>query len=180
MELSLNCKLATRSAERLQVLRTGWLKDCSSIERENAAAPIEIIESCHLFLLSAGVISKILYGSQADSKDRACKLRKLMRLPELRHLVHRKVRNSFEHIDERLDRLSKKIKSSTFVSPLMVDDQSPDPTTIVLKRFCPSNMHICFEGDSVDVNGILNEIGVVTNGIANAYAALNISRTKFL
>jgi hypothetical protein len=172
-ELSLHCDLAKRAADRLQDFGRTLLKDRASLERGDAVAPLDIIETCHMFLLSAGVISKILDDTKNGSKKRAEKLRELMRLPPLCHLADRAVRNSFEHIDERLDRLSRQFKDGMFITPLKVDDQSTDINTIVLKRFRPREMCICFEDDSVDLNAVITEIGIVKCGIQIADAALN-------
>lgn len=179
-ELSLYCDLAKRAADRLHDSRRGWLKDSTELDRENVVAPVDIIETCHLFLLSAGLISKILFGTKNGSSKRATKLRELMELPPLHHLIDRAVRNSFEHIDERLDRLSQQIKKGTAICPLKVDDQSPEPDTIVLKRFQPKEMLICFDGDSVDLNAVMTEIGLVKKGIQRADAALNNLEHKVL
>lgn len=163
-ELNLQCNFAERAATRLQVARVGWIKKSFNSER---IPPIEIFEACHQLLLASGVISKILFGGghNVRPRKRGTLLRKLMLLPELPLLAERSVRNSYEHVDERLDEMAHKFSSEVKISPLSVSDSEPEPNEIVLKRFSPRDMRIYFSEQFVDLMGLISEIDSVRKGV---------------
>lgn len=179
-EVSLQCNLAERAAARLEKARFGWLRDALHDHRAEATPPIEIIEDVHLLLLAGGIVSKILFGATPKTTLRAARLRELMALPELPALSSRKVRNSYEHIDERLDELTSRLTNGGSICPLMVDDKEPDENTIVLKRFCPRTTKVYFEDDFIDLSQLVNELSLVREGINAAYAVMEGTREKLL
>lgn len=70
-------------------------------------SPIEVITDCALFLNSAAMINKILGLSDNYNSDRAQKIREIMELDKrtLCSISSVSIRNSMEHMDERLDLL---------------------------------------------------------------------------
>jgi hypothetical protein len=176
-ELNLQCDFAERAATRLQLARAGWLKEAPGSVR---MPPIEIFEACHQLLLASGVISKILFGVGVRAQKRGKLLRELMLLPELPLLAKRSVRNSYEHVDERLDKMAHKFLPGVKISPLSVSDNKPEPDEIVLKRFSPKDMRIYFSEQFVDLMELINEIGSVRGGVNVGMANLNECSEKVL
>jgi len=179
-ELSLQCDLAERAASRLEKARIGWLREAPREHWNKPTPPINIVEDCHLLLLAAGIVSKILFGTSPLSKARGARLRELMNLPDLPILSDRAVRNSYEHIDERLDALSDQFPSGVSICPLMVDEDEPAPNTIVLKRFCPRTMRVYFGDQYVELDQLIEELKTIRAGIYTADSALDGVREKLL
>jgi len=117
---------------------------------------------CTAFLSAAAVISKILFpGGRRDKKiaHRCKRLRELLNItdcefPLLRNLP---VRNSFEHVDERLDEILADFTQGG-VAPLSVHEKQPDADTIVGKRFNPKALTISFAGSELSLGESTSEI----------------------
>lgn len=89
---------------------------------------------CTVYLSAIGCISRILFPSQKKPVARGNRLRERLRLTDLPNLSSRKVRNSFEHTNEKIDSLAAKTELETVVAVDIGQDQS-ELGEIVLKSF---------------------------------------------
>lgn len=179
LELQEQCWLASYSFNKLIESRKGWLKDASPEELHNAATPLEILTYCNSFLSSAAIISKILFpnSKKRDIQNRAENLRLLIEINKLQALTNLTVRNSFEHIDERLDVYFSKFKRGAIV-PFSMTEEAPSPETFVLKRFDPRNLIISFANQKIHLAPCFEEIQMLDAKIADAYGKLTGSKIK--
>jgi hypothetical protein len=83
-------------------------------------------------------------------------LRTKLGVAELPHLLTRGVRNSYEHVDERLDDLSKATAYETICLVDITSDRTGN--TLVLKKLDPEQGTIEFLGDSISIEGCFAEI----------------------
>src|SRR5262245_26969124 len=69
-------------------------------------SPLDIVAQCTLFLSAVATISKILFPVNSKAEKRGERLRKRLQIQgAFLGPQSRSVRNSFEHIDERIDAL---------------------------------------------------------------------------
>lgn len=89
-EIVKQAKIAIRAAERLAATN----QDSDELEVWSAIQSI---------LVAAGNVSKILWPSRKSSSARGQVLRKLLNVDDQNLLSDRKIRNHFEHYDERIE-----------------------------------------------------------------------------
>jgi len=107
LELSTQCQFAKECYRRLCNAAPACCRHATHKQLATRVAPRDIMIDCSAFLAAAAVISKLLFSGRRTNKKvvRRCeRLRALLNLsdhdlPILRNLS---VRNSFEHVDERL------------------------------------------------------------------------------
>lgn len=176
----MQCQMAGHAYERLsEQARCEIQRDFSS-RKPRPLNTVELLADCTVFLSAAAVIAKILF-SGADPKNgkaltskslktsaiRCERLRGLLgfqNLPTLRSLG---VRNAFEHIDERLDRL---LTQNTPVKLVQYHlTRHPPPDGLVLKRFDPQNISISYLDERLDLQACFSEIKLVEAGVAKAH-----------
>jgi hypothetical protein len=121
-------------------------------------SPIEIMGHATCFLITAATISKILHPSDnsAKARDRGARLRARLGDLDLPHIHGRAVRNHYEHVDERLDALSER----TVGNEVRLIDISSDVQdgTVNLKRLNPAAGTIEFLGESISIEGCIEDI----------------------
>ncbi|MCX6144960.1 MAG: hypothetical protein NTZ35_17280 [Ignavibacteriales bacterium] len=173
-ELQLQQMVAETAFARLQKAAKSWTQRGFNWADE-MVPPRDIIIDCGTFLAAAGVVSKILFEGSRKARvaARCSKLRKLLDIEDCPHLRNLSVRNSFEHVDERIDeRFSPGIPENYRVTSLSVDAKPPDAGTIVFKRFDPNALSISFGDDTISLAGCMTEMSSVAQKIKGAYLKL--------
>ena len=146
-EIVKQTKIAKRAAERLQ----------ATIDHFDE---LEVWCSIQSILVAAGNVSKILWPSRKSSKARGEKLRALLVVDMGNLLSDRKLRNHFEHYDERIEDWFEKNRSAVYM------DSKIDPfesnwisnTTNIHRAYNPLTQTLTFRGESVDLGKLLNAL----------------------
>lgn len=179
-ELTIQCQIASYAFERLKEnARIDIERDYDS-PRPHAKSAVELLADCSAFLSASGIVAKILFAG-ADAKNsklkrnpmlamaakRSAALRKLMNVENLPSLRLLGVRNAFEHIDERLDRLLRD-KTSERLVWVHLSRRAPPPG-IVLKRFDPNTLKLSYLNDELDIAACNTEVSRVQEQLMGAY-----------
>lgn len=110
-EIDLNCKIIARSAAKLEIAARHWINLTQGVDGGDRAPPIDIVTDCLSCLSAAAAVSRMLFLGKRTGKNRnrikqRCeRLTKLLGNPQISALDSLGVRNSWEHLDERLDDL---------------------------------------------------------------------------
>lgn len=122
------------------------------------------------FLVSTANISKILYSSPSSkqaSNDRSKRLRDYIGLSDESCLANTKIRNCFEHYDEKLDRFVKDVENNHGnyidsnignINSIYIEGVS---TESYMRHFDPSTMVIIFRGIEFEMIPIANELKII-------------------
>lgn len=179
-ELTIQCQIAEYAFARLKEEgRVQVTRDYSSPHPYPETA-IELFADCSAFLSASGIVAKILFASidtKASKHDhnspralaarRSTALRELLQLEDLPFLRSLCVRNSFEHIDERLDRLLKENPSQQYVWLHLSRDEPP--AGLVLKRFNPNTLHLSYLDNELNLGGCYSDILRIRGQLNGAY-----------
>ena len=136
-------------------------------------------------LAAAAMFSKILWPnptSDLDEEDREWmrrrgkSLRRALKITSNRALESRAVRNSFEHFDDRLDRLVREKRSGAFVdmtvgSPEMIQIEGMDAW--FLRQIDNSSGNVSVLGDSVNIRELVEIMKDIAERAARWTEALN-------
>ncbi|MGR5239060.1 hypothetical protein [Vibrio alfacsensis] len=173
-ELSTQCRLFKRSYEHLKVASEHWVNLSRGIHDGNKATPLDIVAECTICLSVMSAIGRILCSeSTPTAKNRSEALRKLLGDPCITNLTSKKVRNSWEHHDERMDKLLKNLSIGDSLSKIHVMAKPPRETCFVLKRFDPVGLSIHFLKDTIELNPCLDEINNLLVKLDVAIESLN-------
>jgi len=172
LELNTQCSLAEHAFNRLKVTATGWLGNATPEEFTNANSPLEIVSWSTSFLSAVAVIGKILFpGKRKNPIPERCQcLRQLLEIDQLPALSNFAVRNSFEHVDERLDLHLRDFTQGSF-NPISVTEKLPSDA-LVLKRFDPRRLAISFVNDEIELELCMTEINEIKSRIEHAFKKL--------
>lgn len=179
LELSTQCQFARECHRRLRDSAPAWFTNATAEQFAKAIPPRDIMINCAAFLSAAGVISKLLFAVRRRAKKimRRCeRLRELLKIKEndLPVLQDLAVRNRFEHVDERLDKILPSFAKGGF-SPLSVHEKEPD-ADVVLKRFDPKSLIISFADAKISVANCMAEISSIERSIDAAFKKLQGSK----
>ena len=118
---------------------------------------IEPWYSIQSFLVAAAIISKFLWPDRKAEK-RGEQLRAFLSVGEVSPLRNRKVRDSIEHFDERLDSWIASGKGEHFgrvYGPTGLLDFRPEDN---VRTFDPDNSRLTLLGEGIDLGDVLKEI----------------------
>lgn len=153
-----------------------WNKLIQGVDDGETAPPLEIVADCTVCLSAMASIRRILRPNSRASvtvKRRSEILLNLLGNPALPNVTSVIVRNSWEHLDERLDNiLSTRIPGQSSVSELHVSPKPPDTDTIVMRRFDPLEFAIHFANDAILLIPCFDEMKELSGLIDNAYVRL--------
>ena len=174
LEINLQCKVINRSAIKLREYADYWIDLNSGIDNGTSAAPIDIIAVCTACLSAAASIRKLLFHGDRKgvTRIRCDKLMALLGNPLLPTLSSAMVRNSWEHLDERLDALLSAKTYDSF-SEIHVAVKAPDSSTFVLRCFDPVKMEIRYGGDVIALEPCINEAKELSDLVSSAFQRLN-------
>jgi len=174
-EIELQCQIAKLSVERLRNFSERQLPAAlwKRIPIKGPQNLVELLADCSAFLTAASIISKMLYKGDRRKPTvakRTQRLREILEISDLPTLQKLSVRNSFEHIDERLDDQLTQNPSGGFVQ--YHTTRYPPPKGLVLKRFNPETLSISYLQDTLDIGACSSEIAEVELGVPKARKAI--------
>jgi hypothetical protein len=119
------------------------------------------------------VIGKILFSGNRKKPipERCQRLRQLLEIDQLPAVSDFTVRNSFEHVDERLDSHLQNFTHGTF-EPMSVTEKLPSDT-LVWKRFDPRRLAIAFVNVDIELEPCMMEITEIKSRIEHAFKKLD-------
>jgi hypothetical protein len=163
-ELLIQCQIAKHAFTNVQAWSLFQLRLAS--QRPGGY----LFADCAAFLSAAGVVAKMLYAGAGKSDTqlrdrpeklraarRSAALRSLLKIAELPTLQQVAVRNSFEHIDERIDKLLRENPSRAFIA-IHAAKGDPDNDALVLKHFDPVAMTVSYLDDAMQIETCMEEI----------------------
>ncbi len=181
-ELGLQLLLFRRSVNRLNKAAAHWKALESGIDDGQVARPIDIVADCTVCLASLAAVRRVLRPSPnapETAKKRATALYDLLGNPPLTNAASVSVRNSWEHLDERLDDwLGSRTPGSGSVTEIHVSCKPPSPNTTILRRFDPVQFAIHFGGAVVPLKDCVLEIDDLQKRIDQAYVKLQTERVN--
>lgn len=161
-ELTIQCQIAELAFARLKEQARVHVERDYKSRRPHPETAIELFADCSAFLSASGIVAKILFTGMdvmrskvqrnpvlAVAARRSAALRELLNLADLPSLRSLGVRNAFEHIDERLDRLLRENPSGPFVWLHLTRDEPAHKN--VLKRFNPKTLMLGYLDDELDL-----------------------------
>ncbi len=145
-EIVFQARIAERAASRLG-------DQTSDVDHVDVWSAIQSI------LVAAGNVSKILWPSEKNA-ERGEHLRKLLSVDDGNPLKSRKLRNHFEHYDERIQSWFEESGSVVYLDP---EIRSSAGHLISMPRashrsFDPTTMTVTFRGETTDLKGILSAL----------------------
>lgn len=173
IDLDLQCKLFERSFHRLETAAEHWINLCNGIDDGIKFSPLEIISECTVCLSAMSAIKRIIVPTNNSSKKRGRLINELLNEPDLENIFTTKVRNSWEHHDERLDIIFSNQVVNTGIHDIYVSTENPKENTTILRRFDPTNLSIHFSGDIIQLKPCIFEIQNLQKEITNAFARLS-------
>ena len=121
---------------------------------------IDILSSIQMILISAGNVSKILWPPRRASAARGATLRALLGIDDNNPLSDRRLRNHFEHYDERIEHWFASKNSANYTDLIM------GPLQGYACQF-PSNVHrgydyttqtLTFRGESMNLGAVVKAL----------------------
>lgn len=180
-ELTLQCKLFSEAMKELESAAEHWLKLHRGIDDGLNFPPWKIVGDCTVCLSSMAAVRRILHPDKKDTARhaRAAILLIILGNPSLTNIASAKVRNSWEHFDERLDEvLAKRNLYSHPVTELQVSRYPLPNNTVVLRRFDPVTCAIHFAGDNIDLRQAATEMNSLQQSVNSAYSILKTTSFK--
>ena len=175
-DLGLQCKLFNHSINRLKIASEHLMNTGDGTK----ITPLEIVAECTVCLSSMSAIRRLLKPSSNSNKakGRGEVLYNLLNQPNITNISSYSVRNSWEHHDERLDRVLSSREAGTPFSELHVNPKTPKEGGIIIRRFDPTNLSIHFSGDEIKLKPCITEIDLLIKEIDNAYSTLQENTGK--
>ena len=155
-EVVKQAKIAKRASERLTATRDGFDE-------------VEVWCSIQSILVAAGNISKMLWPVRKGSIARGERLRMLLSVDDQNLLSDRKLRNHFEHYDERIEDWFEKSNSAVYRDSY-VDPFKPiwgGDASNIHRLYNPLTEVLTFRGESMDLAAILRELDDIMNKCRN-------------
>lgn len=175
-ELGLQCHLFERAMNNLEIAAEHWKNIGQGVDDGTTALPLQIVGDCTVCLSSMAAVRRILYPSQnavISVKRRASAILNVLGTPTLANVTSARVRNSWEHFDERLDvYLTARKGVGGSVTALHVSAQTPNAETTVLRRFDPVEIAIHFADDKILLRPAADEMRDLSERINAAYRRL--------
>jgi hypothetical protein len=168
-ELTLQCELVNAAVGRLIKAKQAWVTG----QQQDGASPLDIVGHCIVCLSSAAAISRLLKVGRRTPSDarfakRRCKmLTAILGSPALGEIGRLKTRNSWEHMDERLDDVLSKRRFTSF-SEVHVAITPPSTDTFVHHYFDPVKLEIRHMDDKLRLSPLQSEC---TDLIARVHTA---------
>lgn len=171
IEISTQCLLAKRAFNRLK--KSAKAKVLFKEYEGETGAPIEILHLVHSFLTYAAVIAKIIFARGRNNKvilDRCSELRDLLEIRDCPNLANLKIRNSFEHIDERYDEYVPE-PPCTFQHLAIGKEEDRNEKTVI-RRFDPYSLEFWFLDEYIKILPLMEEINHIESMLKPAIGKL--------
>jgi hypothetical protein len=175
-ELGLQIHLFTRSMEALRSAAKHWVDLDRGIDNGQKYPPLEIVANCVVCLSAMAAVRRVLYptaGSSVAVQRRARALLAVLGDPPLTAVMDVAVRNSWEHLDERLDKyLVSHPSGARAVSGVHVSASVPAAGTVALRRFEPVGLAVHFADQRIALQPCADEMNDLSVRIDQAYVRL--------
>lgn len=177
LEVDLQCKILLRASESLRRAAEHWNAFARGVDDGTTAPPIEVVKECGACLSAATAISRMLILGDRRGKrsaripKRCAVLMNLLGNPKLDALSSMTVRNSWEHLDERLDEVLSAL-SYTSYEEIRVAAAPADPKTFVHRQFDPVSLEIRQGPDSVPLEPLIGECQELVKRVETALRLL--------
>jgi len=176
-EIDLQCKVILRAGEYLRAAAARWIAFENGAEEISSAPPIEIIKECNTCLSAAASISRMLIvgerrGPRSSLVEPRCAvLMNLLGHPGLNTIASLAVRNSWEHLDERLDEV---LISRSYQSyeEIRVAAIPLDQKTFINRHFDPVKFEVRHGPDSVALEPLIRDCQELLERIDEAWKLL--------
>ena len=179
-ELHLQCLLFKRSINRLERAAEHWKNLEWHIDDGDKAPPLEIVADSIVCLSAMAAVRRILWpavDASSKVKSRAQTLLCLLDGLSMPNVASVKVRNSWEHFDERLDEyLQNCPPGSRNVEELRVCPGPLSTETTVLRRFDPDEFSVHFNDHRIPLRPCVAEMNLLSDRISAAYTILKGER----
>lgn len=173
-DINTQCHLFKRSFEQLEIAAEHWVNISKGIDDGKKFSPLKIISECTVCLSAMSAIKRMLNADKPPAaQKRSFTLFELLGSPSLDNVFSKSVRNSWEHHDERLDRVLRDYIGGKGVSEIYVSATPPKEGTLVLKRFNPNDMSIHFLDNVVELPPCLEEINQLLLAINDTISGLH-------
>jgi hypothetical protein len=173
-ELSIQCSLISGNGARLEDAADHWIKMERGEDFDRKVPPIDILAWCTVCLAAMAGIRRLLIGGEkngvADRRRR--ELQSLLGNPTLPSFQSPSVRNSWEHLDERLDRLIPQLSSGS-ISHIHIAARDPSPGVITLKRFDPLTLTVFFLDEGIPLRPAIADAAILQSCLDSAMGRLH-------
>lgn len=154
VEMALTSEIAFQAG--VAILAWRRLKDASSTT--------EFWSSIQSILTTSANVSKILWPPQKKRKKRGAYLRKLLQVSDASLLSSRKIRDSFEHYDERIEDWFEGGKTTSYVD-LALEAQVPGlmfPPKFAHRSYDQHTYDLSFRGeDCINLRDLISELNEI-------------------
>jgi hypothetical protein len=177
-ELHLQCSLFERALKELRKGARHWRLLAQGKDFDRKYPPLDILAWSTVCLASFARTRHILDpGSRQGRRIRArCRaLRGLLTLPPMPNVCSPLVRNSWEHMDERLDAAFAAPRFSAY-SHLSVAIDDGLRSVTAFRRFDPKTLTLSFGNESLAIKACIPEMRGLATAIRDAMASLNDGR----
>ncbi len=180
VEIETNC-LIIKKAYKTLINQHLYYTDPRCKTTDYTCSPIELLASINLFINSTSIIKKIFFpvpDKNTENKDftvyRGKKLLNFFSNPQLTHLRKVKVRNSYEHIDDRFDNIFQNHNNKKLVLYDCTKNSNTEDE-LVIKKFHPVEFTISLEHrhEEINVKKLYEEISLIEQNIEIARKAIN-------
>ena len=173
LELHRQCKLVSHCFNQLSRMAPEWLEKSWS-QGGPTSTPDDLLSQIHALLSCAASIGWFLFPGKRKKPTvqlRCLRLRTLLEIESLPILESLAVRNSFQHLDERLDDFFRDRHSGSY-QPVSISESGPRGETIALKHINPSSLEVSFLGDKLNLHSLLAEVNCIEARVVAAWSKL--------
>ena len=179
-QIEQDSRLALDALAELREGMTWWLTRGRSADSPEALSP-KMARNAHSILTHVASVSRLLYaGKRTDNwiVRRCRRMRHLVGVRSGKEIENFAVRNSWEHIDERLDILFKNYRLGGRITVEAIRFIEPDSRSSqqVLHGIDPKNEHLYYLGDVINLRAVEKELQVIQGKIPAARDKLKSGR----
>lgn len=139
-----------------EIVTQSKIAEMAGVQLAKATDPIEVWGSIQSILVSAAIVSKILWPAKKN-QSRGIRLRELLDVDDSNVLSDRTFRNHFEHYDERIEDWFDKSNSAVY-KDLEINPFEPTPLSFpnfVHRSYNPRSQKLSFRDESFDLAAVL-------------------------
>jgi hypothetical protein len=172
-ELWIQCLLFERNVDRLEDGADHWMKQSIGQDFGRSVPPIDMLAWATVCLSSMAAIRRLLVadGKSPKAIKRRAVLYDFLGRPPLPIIGSPTVRNSWEHLDERLDDILPTMRSGA-ISQIDVFAKDVAPGTIALKRIDPRTLMVSFSTEAIQLRPARSEVAEISRRVELAKVRL--------
>jgi len=173
-ELFIQCSLLQANGTRLEDAADHWIKLERGEDFNRKVPPLDILAWCTVCLAAMAAIRRLLYAGSSSPvvNRRRAALQAILGHPSLPSFTSAAVRNSWEHLDERLDERIPAMTTGS-LSHIHVAARDLPPGELALKRFDPRTLTIYFAEEGVPLRPAILDAASLSGCLDQAMIRLN-------